>query len=96
MQERRGWRAYRRRRFGNEWRENPDILAEEEEEEETLAKAQEGLKSGGGSAASFFSLLHLLLPPLVPPPISLAQMLRRVLVQLHWRPWWHEIRNWPL
>jgi hypothetical protein len=31
------------------------------------------------------SLLHLL-PPLVPPPISLAQMLHRVLVQLHPRP----------
>jgi hypothetical protein len=31
------------------------------------------------------SLLYLL-PPLVPPPISLAQVFRRVLVQLHRRP----------
>jgi hypothetical protein len=41
------------------------------------------------------SLLHLL-PPLFPPPIPLAQMLRRrvMLVQLHRRPWWLEMRNW--
>jgi hypothetical protein len=32
------------------------------------------------------SLLHLL-HPLVPPPTPLAQMLRRVLMQLHRRPW---------
>jgi hypothetical protein len=54
-----------------------------------------GLESGGRSVASFFS---------VAPPSSLgssshspcAEMLRRVLVQLHRRPWWHEMRNWPL
>jgi hypothetical protein len=52
-----------------------------------------GLESGGCSVASFFSVAPLL-PSLVPPPIPLAQMLRRVLVQLHRRPWWHEMQGW--
>jgi hypothetical protein len=53
-----------------------------------------GIESGGAVLPPS-SLLHLL-PPLIPPPIPLAQMLRRVLVQLHRRSWWHEMRNWPL
>jgi hypothetical protein len=40
--------------------------------------------------------LLCLLPPLVPPPTPLAQALRRALVQLHRRPWWLDMRNWPL
>jgi hypothetical protein len=76
-------------------RENPDIPAKEE------------IRGGGsvckstmdwnqvGEVSPPSSLLHLL-PPLVPPPIPLAQMLDRVLVQLHQRPWWHEMRSWPL
>jgi hypothetical protein len=73
-------------------RENSDIPAKEEEEVEAQAQWT-GDWSQAGVVLPPSSLLYLL-PPLVPPPIPLAQVLRRVLVQLHRRPWQLEMQGW--
>jgi hypothetical protein len=91
VQERKGWRAYRRGRFGNgqgtmDGGRIPISHPKKKRRRKRLQK-HNGLESGGGGVVSFFS---------VASPSSLAQMLRRVLVQLHRRPWWHEMRNRPL
>jgi hypothetical protein len=76
-----------------EWQETMDggrilISQPKQRRRRKRLRKHNGLASGGGSVASFFfSVVPPSSPAMVPPPISPAQVLRWVLVQLHWRPW---------
>jgi hypothetical protein len=80
-----------------EWQETMDgrrvLISQPKKMRRRKRLKHNGLTSGRGSVVSFFHVV----PPSSPGASShifLAQVLRRVLVKLHRRPWWLGMQGW--